>query len=517
MSKNLHNSVIPFLAFFLLFNFTLSAATFTTTQSGDWSDANTWAESGYPTPSDIVIINDGHIVTITGTNAYTFYGNIVIKENGELLVDAGNSNDALIFCGGEFHVFGKLTFTADKDFSFVGAGHFWGHPGSEIWITDDWKVSQYTTTTVESICVRVDDDFHIKGTNAIVCGDGGVSIGGDQSQNTFNLFNDATLAQVCNETIVYRQSGGSCGDFIKGGIGNSQPIAYDDSETTSINEAIQINVLNHGISDTDPEEEDVLTITSVGTDFMNNQVTKEGGTVSINNNGTENDPTDDFIDYVPAPEFVGTDEFQYVITDSNGGFAYATVTVEITAVLPVELVSFKAKEAACKVNLSWVTETELDNSHFDIERSVDGYRFSKIGQIKGSGTSNQYHVYDFVDAMPTRENYYRLKQVDFNGTSTYSDVIFVKSECLKNDESIGFVNIFPNPAMTGEVNMRFEANVKENAILSIADIYGKNILREEVSIEQGMNSFAVDINDLKAGTYILSLGRQTTKFIKAID
>ncbi len=516
MSKDLHHYVIPFLAFFLSFNLTLSAATFTTAQSGNWYDENTWVEAGYPTASDDVILNSNHVVTITGAT-YTFYGSMVIEANAELLVDAGDSNNALIFCGSEFHVFGKLTFTPNKDFSFVGAGHFWGHPGSEIWITDDWKISQYTTTTVESICVRVDDDFHIKGTNALVCGDGGISIGGDAENNTFDLFNNATYAQICNETIVYRRSGGDCGTFLKGGIGNSEPIAYDDAETTPVNQSLQIDVLNAGVSDSDPEEEDVLTITSVGTDFMNNQVTEMGGSVSINNNGTADNPSDDFVDYVPAPEFTGTDEFQYVITDSNGGFAYATVTIDITAILPVELVSFEAREAACKVNLSWLTETELNNSHFDIERSVDGYRFSKIGQIKGNGTSNQYHVYDFVDALPTRENYYRLKQVDFNGTSTYSDIIFVKSECLKNEESIGLVNVFPNPAMTGEVNLRFEAIEKENTILSVSDLYGKNILREEVSVESGMNSFAVDINTLKAGTYILSLGRQTTKFIKAID
>lgn len=516
MFTKLHIQITSLLTALLLFTTTTNAALFTTAQSGDWCDAATWNEPGHPTANDDVIIGAGHVVEITGS-AYTYYGDIIIEENSELVVSAGNAIDGLIYCGEEFHVFGKLTFTGNIDFSIIGDSHFWGHPNAEIWITDDWKVSENTITTVESICVRVDDDFHIRGRNAMVCGNGGVSIGGSTSANTFNLYDGAGLDQVCEETTVYRSSGGTgCGTVVEEGKGNTSPTALDDEDVTLADTPITIDILAKGTADNDPEN-DNLTITSVGTDVMNNEQTEEGGTVTINRNGTLTDPTDDYVDYTPASGFIGVDKFQYIITDGNGGFDKAEVTVTVNAALPVELVHFRGTEGGCQITLSWATAAELNNSHFEVERSVDGYVFEKIGVVNGAGTSEQYNVYDFQDELPVRENYYRLKQVDFDGTTDYSDVIFIASNCLQNEDNIGIVKVFPNPVMTGTVNMKFDANLEENAVMSISDLYGKNIRREVVNIQTGMNNFAVDINDLQAGTYILTIGRQTTKFIKAID
>ena len=71
-------------------------------------------------------------------------------------------------------------------------------------MSDDWIVNQQSTTIVDGICVEVDDDFHINGTSATVCGGGGISIGNSSSNNTFNLQNGATTNQVCLNTNVYR-------------------------------------------------------------------------------------------------------------------------------------------------------------------------------------------------------------------------------------------------------------------------------------------------------------------------
>ena len=97
-----------------------------------------------------------------------------------------------------------------------------------------------------------------------------------------------------------------------------------------------------------------------------------------------------------------------------GGFA---------AVLPIELINFQAKRNEKSTLLTWTTATEKDNATFHIEQSTNGTNFQTIGQVKGSGTTTTATNYNFEHKDPSvGVNYYRLKQVDFNGTATYSAV-----------------------------------------------------------------------------------------------
>ena len=99
-----------------------------------------------------------------------------------------------------------------------------------------------------------------------------------------------------------------------------------------------------------------------------------------------------------------------------------TMTGACQAVLPVELAQFDANTEGGKNHLTWRTESEKDNSHFDIERSTDGNTFHNIGQVKGN---NKPSSYQFVDNQPFATSYYRLRQIDFDGTGTLSKVVSV--------------------------------------------------------------------------------------------
>ena len=493
------------------------AATFNSTQTGNWNDAATWLEGSIPTANDEVHINDGHIVTMTGNTAYTHNANLTIHAGGELIANVGNSNNGLIFNGGIFHVFGNLTLPfPDRDLEITGTSLFWGHPSAIIFISDDWKISGNSETIVDGICVEVDDDFHIEGANTSLCGGGGVSIGAATNSNTFNLKNGASLDQVCTSTIVYRGVGGNCTTLISKGTGNQEPIANPDMSSTTVDEPITIDVLDLGTPDNDPDNE-ALTIIAAGQGTLNTETTDEGGTVTINNNGTPNDPSDDYIDYTPPAGFVGIDYFQYVITDESGSYQYTTVTVEVTAILPVELANFRASEGACKIALEWATETEINSKSFEVERSTDGVRFSKIGTIAAAGFSTAYRIYDFEDELPSGNNYYRLKMIDRDGTTEYSRVIFVESDCIENGENIGIVSMFPNPVMGENLNLRFNANQKEEVFMIVSDLYGKTLRAEPIVIEKGMNNLLLDITAYQAGTYVVTLGQKTEKFIKVKD
>jgi len=468
--KNITQKFILLLSLLFFGSFGVSALPFNSAQTGDWNTASTWVGGIVPSAGDDVNINAGHVVTMTG-GTYTHTGNLTINTGGELIANVGNNENGLIFSGDVFHVFGTLTLPfPDKDLEITGNSLFWGHPSAIIFISDDWKISGNSETTIDGICVEVDDDFHIEGTNTTLCGGGGVSIGAATGSNTFNLINGASIDQVCTSTIVYRGEGGNCTTQILQGTGNQEPIANPDMSSTVVDVPISIDVLYLGTPDSDPDNED-LTITAVGEGSLNTETTQEGGMVSINNNGTPNDPTDDFINYTPPAGFIGVDYFQYVITDESGAYKSTTVTVEVTALLPVELANFRAQEGACQIELEWATESEVNSSHFQIERSVDGKRFTQIGEVEAAGFSTAYRVYDFVDELPSGDNYYRLKIIDRDGTTEYSRVVFVQSDCLKNGENIGIVSMFPNPAMGENVNLRFNANQKEEVFMIVSDLY----------------------------------------------
>lgn len=127
---------------------------------------------------------------------------------------------------------------------------------------------------------------------------------------------------------------------------------------------------------------------------------------------------------------------------------------DVTTVLPIELVQFSAKCAGnTQMTLNWSTATEINNKEFIIEKSLDGVDYTKVGVVPGSGNSTITKYYSFKDevkeeAVNNPIFYYRLKQVDFNGTSSSPKIIEVQP-C--NSHQIDIV-ISPNPS-NGKFNI----------------------------------------------------------------
>ena len=80
-----------------------------------------------------------------------------------------------------------------------------------------------------------------------------------------------------------------------------------------------------------------------------------------------------------------------------------------------------------KNKLDWITASELNNSYFIVEKSMDGIEFFNLGTIGGAGNSTIHRYYFFVDDNPYSESFYRLKQIDFNGNFKHSETISIKS------------------------------------------------------------------------------------------
>ena len=119
------------------------------------------------------------------------------------------------------------------------------------------------------------------------------------------------------------------------------------------------------------------------------------------------------------------------VTD-NFGCVQSICTVVPMSTLPIELLSFTGLPKACKDNeLKWSTATETNNDRFEIERCTDGINYVKIGEVPGAGTSTQVLNYAYHDANSvTGVAYYRLKQVDYNGTYSYSGIIAITNDCV---------------------------------------------------------------------------------------
>jgi Secretion system C-terminal sorting domain len=166
---------------------------------------------------------------------------------------------------------------------------------------------------------------------------------------------------------------------------------------------------------------------------------------------------------------------------------------------PVELMSFEGKSIEKSIKLLWQTASERNNSKFEIERNMVGSseKFEKIGEIKGLLSNFSIKSYDFVDETPLTDNinYYRLRQVDLDGTSTLSKVIGVVAHAANK----GF-KVYPNFISRG-LDMRIESDFAEATTFDIIDLTGRIV--KTVRKAENTEGSQISTSDLQAGRYFI--------------
>ncbi len=169
-------------------------------------------------------------------------------------------------------------------------------------------------------------------------------------------------------------------------------------------------------------------------------------------------------------------------------------------VLPVELTSFQGKRSQQGIQLSWITASELNNDYFELEYSRNGRDFQAITKINGAGTTSLEQYYEYLHRnYSAGTNYYRLRQVDFDGQYSISDVITVD---LK-EGSDSPVEVFPNPA-NEELNIQF-ANEESEVVVQWFDARGSLIFTERFVDSINIQSAAPGL--LSSGLYLLNIQR----------
>jgi hypothetical protein len=162
--------------------------------------------------------------------------------------------------------------------------------------------------------------------------------------------------------------------------------------------------------------------------------------------------------------------------------------------LSVELIKFQANCQGDFTQINWTTASEKDNDRFELYKSLDAKSWIKIYTIKGQGTKSSQTNYSFND-FEKQSSYYKLKDIDFNGKSSESDIIV--SSCRDEIASTAF---YPNPASDYFV---LETSFEENSYYSILDMKGNKVLQGSLVSEKTV----VSIKELSSGIYIVEINK----------
>jgi hypothetical protein len=188
---------------------------------------------------------------------------------------------------------------------------------------------------------------------------------------------------------------------------------------------------------------------------------------------------------------------------------YGTSTARATSnaqptPLPVELTSFTGNvDSHNLATLRWATASEHNTRHFALERSKDGTSFVEVGRVAAAGTSNQTLGYQWADSQPmARTTYYRLRQVDHDGTATYSSIVTL-SPALKASR---LVEVYPNPSAGQEIKIVLQGFDNESITLRLLDALGRQVFMRSVTPTDAHYLTTLSpLQGLAPGTYTLSL------------
>ncbi len=204
-------------------------------------------------------------------------------------------------------------------------------------------------------------------------------------------------------------------------------------------------------------------------------------------------------------------DFAVLLNGGHGdGFTVDELTGFLLAILPVEWISFEAVKQETSVLLLWSTATETNSEKFVVERSADAIAFVKINEMSGAGNTSQRQDYQDVDFDPLNGyNYYRIKQIDFDGSSSYTDI---RSVLFEEDGEFA-VKIYPNPNKERILNIDVSGLETDGEIqVSVFNVSGQHLLTDTID-----KSGRLNLNwNWPAGTYFIKIKAGETEISKTL-
>jgi len=201
----------------------------------------------------------------------------------------------------------------------------------------------------------------------------------------------------------------------------------------------------------------------------------------------------------PNPILSGSDT-GFFLKSGDGGPASKII-------LKGSLVTFHAASGRNSFTLSWNAIAESSCDHYDVERSLDGVHYDKMGEVRGNAENATEESYSFKDNFQPvtarkYDFYYRLKRVDANGQTSYSKVLIAR---MFNTKSLASLSVTPDPTAN---DILVNAQLKEDSylVMKITDMEGNLIIRKTEKSETGLKTFSlVGSSQLKSGKYMLEI------------
>jgi hypothetical protein len=210
--------------------------------------------------------------------------------------------------------------------------------------------------------------------------------------------------------------------------------------------------------------------------------------------------------------------FGQVEANRTNGSVQPLLPLGAMLLVPVELSSFSAVKTPLGIMLRWTTASELNNFGFEVQRSEDGSTFLPVIFVKGKGTSTEISEYEYTDVAPTGTLSYRLKQIDFDGTVSFSSVVTIESI---NSQDFTLNQNFPNP-FNPSTSITFSLGLQSKVKLTIINALGEVVteLVNEV-LAAGSHNVVWHADSLPSGIYFAVLsaessGNQLVRLVRKI-
>jgi hypothetical protein len=521
-----------------------AASTFTsTTTGGNWTVGSTWTGGSAPGnwADNTANINGNTTLTSSTTDIKGF--TLITLNNGKSLTSGTSSlaNNLTLqsvtfnVVNGTFTVYGNLSISSSTLAIMAGT----------LNVTGTLNINSGATVSVSSGASITAGALSISNNSDAILNNGGiVTINGNVSQGGV-VNNNSTGSMQVNGNLTSTGSGSSkltnSGNLnVEGSITlpNSGKLYNNPGGKILVNTDVVVsgnqNLIN-GTNVAPPQYADLVVkrnlVSSSSGDVLfdkNSRVmisgnvtdSGDGGTLFIVNNGGQV-YVDGSISYTGGGNSITNNNTTnpyglYVngtITNSGGGSVttankaskstlqttnppfYAWVVSQLGA-LPIKLIAFKINDIEKDgITLTWATASEENFDRFSIERSNDGNTFQSIAEVKGAGNSKTMLRYSFKDEHPAAgKSYFRLKAIDQDGKFEYSPVLTV------DFESSNKLTIYPNPSNGEYINFAINFNPTSDDVISILDLSGSEIVRQQVDEGTGRIVFNTT---LKSGAYIV--------------
>jgi hypothetical protein len=203
-----------------------------------------------------------------------------------------------------------------------------------------------------------------------------------------------------------------------------------------------------------------------------------------------------------------------VYTDLNIDEFPVIVTGAQAQSLPIELTSMKATPVEKAIQVDWSSKSEVNFSHFELERSTNGRNFQFVTKVAGLGRSSNEYAYTDTQVEPGIIYYYRLKMADKDGQYKYSNIVQAKVEGRR----LAIVQVAPNPTIS-DVNITFDIPEDEDVTIRVIDVNGKLMETQSYLAMSGNNIHTLDLTSYSVGMYWIEISdrtqRVTHKIIKS--